>query len=238
MGSEMCIRDRIIRYTYTGWSTADVNQFKTMLKTQYLPSIINGSCANGNWETSMTEGLINIGVFTDDKATYDKGVALWRGRVPAYMYLKSDGASPKAPPHCSVPSWYGQTTFVDGLCQETCRDYGHLTGGIAAAINAAETARIQGLDLYGEQATRFTKALEFHAQYLNGTPVPSWLCNGTLDLAKNDFWEIAYNHYHNRMGFNLPQTLAVIQTIRPTGANHHMVWESLTHAEVGSVGIQ
>jgi len=36
-------------------------------------------------------------------------------------------------------------------------------------------------------------------------------------------------------GMPLPQVKAVLAKIRPVGANHHMVWESLTHAELGDV---
>ena len=36
-----------------------------MLTTQYLPSIIHGTCENGNKELTMSEALINIGVFND-----------------------------------------------------------------------------------------------------------------------------------------------------------------------------
>src|SRR5580765_5149547 len=38
----------IIRYTYTNWPAADVAKFQAMLATQYLPSLTNGSCENGN----------------------------------------------------------------------------------------------------------------------------------------------------------------------------------------------
>ena len=227
----------IIRYTYTGWASADVDRFKTMLRTQYLPSFINGSCANGNWEASMAEATVNIGVFLDDKAVYDKGVSLWRGRVKAYFYLTSDGALPLPPSHCNRPSWYGETTFVDGLCQETCRDYGHMSGGFAGLVNAAETAYQQGLDLYGEESLRLRKAMEFHTQYLNGVAVPSWLCDGSLDLQVGGTWEIGYNHYALRKGYSLPHTLAVLQANRPMGASAHKVWETLSHAGVGNAGL-
>ena len=40
---------------------------------------------------------------------------------------------------------------VSGICQETCRDLGHTQLGIAGMINGAETAFIQGVDLYGIQ---------------------------------------------------------------------------------------
>jgi hypothetical protein len=50
-------------------------------------------------------------------------------------------------------------------------------------------------------------------------------------------WEIAYNNYANRDGIALPQTLQVVNEVRPTSVDHDMDWETLTHAEVGSVGI-
>jgi hypothetical protein len=63
---------------------------------------------------------------------------------------------------------------VDGLLQETCRDSGHANLALSAMVNAAETARQQGLDLYAEQAKRIMAALEYQAQFLppNAAPVP------------------------------------------------------------------
>src|SRR5947207_8152356 len=69
----------IIRYTYDGWSASDVAQFQKMLTTQYVPSLINGSCENGNKELSMSEALINIGVFNYDRDTFDRGLKMLRG---------------------------------------------------------------------------------------------------------------------------------------------------------------
>jgi hypothetical protein len=50
-------------------------------------------------------------------------------------------------------------------------------------------------------------------------------------------WEIGNNEYATCDGASLPQTAKLIAKIRPTGADHHMIWETLTHAEVGSVGL-
>eukprot|EP01046_Picozoa_sp_COSAG06_P000734 COSAG06_NODE_21_length_33796_cov_70.184853_23_plen_88_part_00 len=47
---------------------------------------------------------------------------------------------------------YGQNVFntsTDGVCQETCRDFGHMQMGMASAHYTAETAFIQGVDLCG-----------------------------------------------------------------------------------------
>lgn len=48
---------------------------------------------------------------------------------------------------------------MDGLAQETCRDFGHTGMGIAAAMHVAETSRIQGRDLYPQFKDRFRHAL-------------------------------------------------------------------------------
>jgi hypothetical protein len=208
--------------------------------------VIGGSSSNGNWELSMIEASIGIGVFLDDHKTFDSAASMWTRRVPAYIYLASDGATPVPPPTGNAGSpgalksfWYNPTKYVDGLAQETCRDLGHVQYGFAAMINAAETARIQGVDLYGAERERITKALEFHAQYLSGAqPNPTSICGVALNAVTPDpRWEIAYNELATRDSSSLPNTKKLIQQIRPTRSDHHMIWETLTHAEVGSVGL-
>ena len=236
----------IIRYTYSGWAPADVTRFGKMLHDAYLPLVVHGAAENGNWELSEIDAAIAIAVFLDDKVTFDNAVAMWRRRVPAYVYLTTDGPLPVAPPtgNATTPQqiiafWYNQSTFTDGLAQETCRDLGHTQYGLAAIVNAAETARIQGIDLYSSEAKRMTAGLEFHARLLNGAPIPSTLCGGTLNAVRPDpMWEIAFNEFTARLGIALPETQRVVTKIRPSGADHHMQWETLTHAEVGSVGIR
>ena len=39
----------------------------------------------------------------------------------------------------------------------------------------------------------------------------------------------------NRLALPLPHTRNVVLGHRPTGVNHHMEWETLTHAEVGRI---
>src|SRR5207237_2385051 len=116
-----------------------------------------------------------------------------------------------------MPIWgnKGQTTpLVDGLLQESVRDSQHANLALSAMVNAAETARQQGIDLYGEQARRIVAALEFQAQFLppnNAPPVKN------VTVHTHPTWEIAYNHYHNRMGMDLPKMGAVLPKIRTTG---------------------
>jgi hypothetical protein len=226
----------IIRYTYDGWPDEEVARFQNMLRTQYLPFVMHGDNENGNKELSMTEALISMGVFLDDRKVFDLGVRMWRGRTPAYIYLKSDGPKPVKPPGCTA-IWSNKDLMpelVDGLTQETARDSHHPWLAISSMVNAAETARQQGVDLYGEQAKRITAALEYVAQFLPPNPVPA---PENLEFSLQPTWEIAYNHYHNRMNEPLLKMGAVLARWRPTGVDHQMAWETLTHAGIGAVGL-
>src|SRR5205823_12307739 len=119
----------------------------------YLPMIINGAPrSNGNWELTMIDAIASIGVYLDAHATFDKAMGIWRKRVPAYLYLKSDAPTPVPPPGTSmnrkevISYWQGQSTSVDGLAQETCRDPRHTGWGIEAADQPTEPARLQRAD--------------------------------------------------------------------------------------------
>jgi len=258
---------------------------------------------NGNWLLSIADTLIQIGVLLDNLNVFNQGVQLWRDRMPAYCYFAPvDGAHPSVP--CSgyngsntgfaTPAtrtgdpygYWGQAggtaaaprTLVDGLSQETCRDLEHVQYGLAAIVNAAETARIQGVDLYGEQAERMVACMEFAAGFENQAPknaagqIPSYtipiatpvtvtptdatlcptvdgkatvslLATGSLGTyVVQPTWEIGYNEFANRLNLPMPKTRALIDTYRAppagwVGVTHHMGWETLTHAEVGSVGL-
>jgi hypothetical protein len=232
----------LIRYSRAGWQPIDVARFAAMLRDVYLPIVLPGKPDyNGNWELIMEEAAAGIAVFLDDHQAFDQAIDKTRARVAAYIYLTSDGPLPNPPPGGTkntpgkiIAYWQGQTTFVDGLAQETCRDLGHTGWGFDAAARTAETARIQGVDLYGRIQDRLVAAYEFHAAYELGEPVPSWLCGGTLSSTL-EFAEVAYNHYHNRLGIDMPRTRALIETkFRPDGDgtdDHFVAWETLTNAE-------
>lgn len=229
----------IIKYTYTG-TWANSARFATMLRNVYLPEIINGSNSNGNWELTMMDAAIGISVFLEDRTSYDKAMALFRTRTAAYVYLASDGSVPKTVPSQNlnttakiVSYWQGQSTFVTGLTQETCRDLTHTGYGISSISHVAETSRIQGTDLYGtDVGERLRQALGFQAKYQLGAAVPSWLCGGSLNLGLGPVTEVGYNALHNRLGIAMTNTQTLTQNNRPAGTNNLFVaWETLTHGD-------
>ena len=260
----------ILRYSFTpgpGDQVFNVAAFANMLNNVYVPTIIAGDpSSNGNWELSMADGLIGIGVFTDNRSVFNSGVAMWRARVPAYIYLSTDNNSngqPIAPPggqyakpaaltcfwlglgtngtNCTVPTGF---KYYSGMTQETCRDMSHPLMGLGAMVNAAETARLQGVDLYGEQEQRITDAYEYAAaydnQYLTTGKWPATPCggqpgshsgqggDGTGGSSYMYGWEIAYNEYANRLGISMPNTQAMVLRFRPSGGVNATDWETLT----------
>lgn len=256
----------IVRYTYTpasGQPTLNVPALNALFKNVFIPTIQAGDAySNGNWELSMAFSMINMGVFLDDRAVFGRGLELWRQRVPAYIYLESDGPLPNPVPGgkydttaklncywagagtptetCTLPAGF---SYHEGMSQETCRDMSHVALGLRAMTHGAETAYLQGVNLYGEQRARIVAAHEFATKYsaeqLTTGKVPSWLCGGKLNGATASGyklgWEVAYNHFPNRIGTAMPNTYGFIKTYtRPSSyqADQFSGWVTLTHADV------
>ncbi|MEV4348825.1 alginate lyase family protein [Actinoplanes sp. NPDC049596] len=226
----------IIKYTYSSWPNQA--RFATMLRNVYLPVVIQGSSSNGNWELSMMEAAVGISVFLDDKAGYDRAITRFKARAEAYVYVAADGSQPKYPPVGSVDTraelisyWQGQSTFVDGLSQETCRDFVHTGYGLSAISHVAETTRIQGEDLWPALADRTRHALGFHTKFENGAAVPSNICGGSVVKGLGPVTEVAFNALGNRLGYAMSNTQTYTEAKRPQGTNNLFVaWETLTHA--------
>ena len=197
----------IIKHTAPAavWPEASSAAFARMLNDIYLPLVNDGASTNGNIALVMSEAALHIGVFSDNLTTVDTAVALWRQQAPAYVYISSDGPTPKRPPeqrflartapvcgpNCSDAQifnyWHGNKVFGpghDGIAQETCRDLGHTEMLLSALANFAETAYHQGIDLFAENKHRFVAGAEFHASLMADEPAPfrqrwpAWLCGG------------------------------------------------------------
>jgi hypothetical protein len=153
-----------------------------------------------------------------------------------------------------------EEAYIDGLSAETYRDLGHCDLGFAGVVSSAEIALNQGIDLYALEAKRIIAFLELHAALRIDETVPPafYRVRGT---PVQSFVEAAYNHYHNRMGLELPKTKAFIdKALRPclkkeiNGApgwswvpvehgiraenvvwpiSCNVAWETLTHANTG-----
>ena len=99
-------------------------------------------------QPGIGEAIIGIGVFTDNRVTYEWGVKMWRG-PRARCHLSEDGRPRAARRSRMRPRDFGATKaslpeFVDGLPRETARDSQHANMAFAGMVNAAETAPHRG----------------------------------------------------------------------------------------------
>jgi hypothetical protein len=247
----------ILSSTGANWGQSDINAFGSMLVNANLPLIYPVSCDNGNWHLSMIEGMIGISVFTENSTLFHYALDNWKIRVPAYFYIDDDGPTHlPGPAVCGKynPYWYNQLVFnssVNGVSQETCRDFGHTAYGLASTFNVAETALLQGIDLYTPNKKRLAAALEFHAGFLNAGAEKGWpknpyskpslnitspfVCNNTqLHLGYSATYQVGLTGM-TRLGINLPETTKYVQEwVWKLSAGDQMgqymyMYEPLTH---------
>lgn len=240
----------IIKYSYGGWPQVEKNAVTRMFATQYwpyanemfLPTTGNDFRNNSNWQASAIEALVNIAIFNKDEKGFHHAISRWKSLLNSYIYLPWDGARPMDTAWFArtdqevMEKWGNPPRLVAGMPMEFCRDLPHSGYGIAALINVAETARIQGIDLYQEYSTRLVQGMETLSKYsldlydqksdysqICGKPISGWP-RGTLF--------IGYNHYANRLGMTLPYTKAFIEKHPTFGGFVHYQWERLTHLGV------
>ncbi len=207
------------------------------------------------WDESPTQddlAKLDAGLFPDIKASWiyaDETAFMEQNgsRDDRTMWTKTQDTD-------FENEWYRPGVYPNGLSAETCRDLGHSEMGFAAAINVAEIAWHQGIDLYSMQSKRMTVYMEFDAGLRLGEPIPAGLNVGQAQAtAIFPTFEIAYDHFHNRMGLDLPKTRELIDKVirrmgpaytnaqPPIFANRiwgqaflHADWETLTHAELSA----
>jgi hypothetical protein len=185
------------------WPAADADKCRAMLKTVFYPLIANFQPDyNGNWDASMLNTMMCIGVLCDDHDMFNRAVD---------YYLHGPG-------HGSISHYI----YASGQSQETVRDQSHVQLGLSALASAAEIASKQGLDLYRMADNRLAAGYEYEAKFGLGNDVP------TLDNVppgpggRGKFmpgYELVYQHYAIEKGLPMPFTRQVLGAHRPEGTD-------------------
>ena len=187
----------ILKYSNSGWREADINQFKNFMLTVYNPLIKDFFPeANGNWDGSMINTMLGIGIFCDDHAIFNRAVERYQrgignGGITKYIY-------------------------PGGQIQESTRDWGHVQLGLGEFAKAAQTAWTQGVDLYRIADNRLAQGFEYASKYMLGEDVPVYGVISPRERGKSrDIYENIYNHYHFRQHLEMPYTLGMVKHTRP-----------------------
>ncbi len=216
----------LIRHGNAGWPEANQTKFKVMVREVLYPVIQDFfPTANGNWDASMIQTMIAMGVFLDDRDIFNRGVDYFREG-------KGNGA---------LTNYFNEL----GQCQESGRDQHHTQMGLGYLAYAAEIAWTQGVDLYSLAGFRLAKGYEYTARYNLGHEVPFRRyrsVDGRYDhkeISKRGrgyqgpIFEIAWNHYHGRLAREMPFTRQIIQKQRPEKPRGEFVpWASLMFAGI------
>lgn len=223
-GIHYCNAAELLKHTWKGWPKNDQDAFGAMLRGVLYPVIKDFyPTANGNWDASMIQTMMAMGIHLDDQAMFRRAVE---------YFLK--GAGNGAVNHYFKPS---------GQCQESGRDQAHTQMGLEYLLNSCEIAWKQGVDLYGAHESRLAKGFEYTARYNQGGDVPferyesyrgryrhsriSSKARGRL----RPMYEKAYNHYHNRTKMDMPWCGKAIEKTRPEcGGSSSVPWSTLMYA--------
>lgn len=223
-GVNMINGAEIIRHTSSLWKENEIAQFEKMLLDVHYEVIKDFfPAANGNWDASMIQTMLSIGIFVDNHAIFQKAVT---------YYLEGQGNG-------AVLHYFNEF----GQCQESGRDQSHVQMGIGFLGSACEIAWKQGIDLYGAYDNRLARGFEYTAKYNLGYDVPfetfrsidgKYEHKSISRRGRGRFrpiYERAYHHYHDRMGMEMPYTLEVIGKSRPEGWHiQHTSWGTLLYA--------
>ena len=152
-GVNMINGAEIIRHTSSLWKEDDIAQFEKMLLDVHYEVIKDFfPTANGNWDASMIQTMLSIGIFLDNHAIFRKAVT---------YYLEGEGNG-------AVLHYFNEF----GQCQESGRDQSHVQMGIGFLGSACEIAWKQGVDLYGAYDNRLALGFEYTAKFNLGYDVP------------------------------------------------------------------
>ncbi|SOE74947.1 Alginate lyase [Burkholderia sp. OK233] len=212
---------------YAGWAAADLAAFQSMMRNIFYP--INVDFLNrhnntdithywANWDLCNMASIMAIGVLCDDHTLFDQAVNYFidgpgNGAIAQAVYYVHPG---------NLGQW-----------QESGRDQGHNTLGIALGGAICEMAWNQGIDLYGCDNNRFLAGAEYVAKAnlvrADGTylTVP-YVTYSNVDVTQTVFstasqgtvrpcWALVYNHYVNRKGLAAPWSTKFALAIQPEG---------------------
>jgi hypothetical protein len=220
-GMGFCNAAELVRHTDAGWKVEEQERFERMLRQVFYPVIQDFyPSANGNWDASMIQTMLAMGVYLDDRDMFDRAV---------HYYLRGKGNG-------AIENYFNEF----GECQESGRDQAHTQMGMGFLGCACEIAWKQGVDLYGAADNRLALGFEYTAKFNLGQDVPyepykSFEGRYHYRTLSSDsrgrfapIYERIVHHYHDRMGLDMPYSRKVAEEQRPEGSSTtHMPWGTL-----------
>lgn len=190
---------------YKKWNAADIENFKTWIRQVWYPPIkdIEVPGAHGNWDAADVKAVMAFALFLEDQSMFDDAIN--------YFY---NGAGNGTINHYFLDS---------GQNEESGRKQGYAQLGLTSFEEICEMAYNQGIDsLWLSRDSILIHAFEYAAKYNLGNEVDF---QPMTDVYKRfnyteissdgrgyfkPIYRMAYNHFHNRLGADMPYTLEAI----------------------------
>lgn len=179
----------------SGWSKQDAQKFGKTLNVlaqyvhkgytiQYQGKKIPNPYWASNWQFAFASGMINVGIYNEDRQMFDEGRQLLKYILHKGFYFAKDHPSgkPQIPNKIAKENrqvdylnqfWWGQHYFdekYNGFNGETCRDQNHPQSGLTMLNASIQTLSIQDAlsELLKDRgAERIVVAQEFQMKILN-----------------------------------------------------------------------
>jgi hypothetical protein len=208
----------ILRAIYPEWTASEISKFSNYLDKVVYPKSTNCNADNNNHEISGFANGLMMAIFLDDQSKYSAMLKNLTDFVKIYII------------------------DPNGCTNESDRDQAHTMMGIGFLAWGAEAAYHQGDEnVYNALDKRLYKSYEFVAKYNLGHSVDESGCQKKQSSefrgsVSHTMWEVAYNHYHNRLKLPMPWTEQYVKKMRPEHLpDQEMPWGTLTHAELGNI---
>ena len=224
--------------TYEGWAEADQKQFADMLLEVFYPigadflNRHNDTCIShywANWDLANIASLMAVGIFADRDDIYQEGLD--------HLY---NGVSNGALDYLLVYRHPGNM----GQYQESGRDQGHTTLGMALFGVIAKMALNQGDDVFAYNNYQLLANAEYIAKYnlMEDVPFkPYNNCDNVNHTAIADWprghsrpgWALIVNQYENRLGIAAPWSRKMAENLEPESRENgadQPYWGTLTES--------
>ncbi len=245
MGTPLIMAIDIVKETYSGYPASLDADFKDWVNDVWGQTIMKVDPATVSRNTATLPNRTNMlyAIQTDSRYQFNRTTDLWVTNISRAT---------------QTAAW--------GENAEVGRDHPHSQMNVGGMSSAAEVAWNQGVDLYGLQLSGDDAYLDYRlatvVDYVNQisnvgqatTPYPTNINNdpnwdgvirnqngspvvGSIGKVGTFGYEMAYNHYKNRLGVEMPELKKRIDYTRANnlrdGFNHGMGWGTITHADLG-----
>jgi hypothetical protein len=210
-GSRYVNAAEILRYSYPGWSQADVTKFSDWLSKVFWPLVKDGGSDQNNWDSACIATGISIGAFQDDDAKFTHALNRLKKHIPAYI-------------------------MTSGQTRETCRDSDHSQMGLGWILDAAVIAYNQGQDMLAANENRISKGMEYVAMGFLGIKVTTNGCEAKYRTYAHPIFYRSFVHYHYVKKLEMPYSKEILlNNINPPDAisRYHVMFDQLTSVAPG-----